>query len=113
MNNRRLSSSEVAIVDREFLYKEINLMLNKPSNLEIRNGNTWVISQNRFINRAEANIIQLIEEYGEVVKTFYTYKDCAKYLEVSLQTIPNRINKNSLFKLKDKFYTLKKVEYAN
>jgi len=40
MNNRRLSSSEVAIVDREFLYKEINLILNKPSNLEVRNGNT-------------------------------------------------------------------------
>jgi len=110
MNNRRLSSSEVAIVDREFLYKEINLMLNKPSNLEIRNGNTWVISQNRFINRAEANVIQLIEGNGFVVKTFYTYKDCAEYLEVSLQTIPNRINKNSIFKFKDKFYTLKKVE---
>jgi len=33
MNNRRLSSSDIAIVDREFLYKEINLMLNKPSGL--------------------------------------------------------------------------------
>lgn len=110
MNNRRLSSSEVAIVDREFLYKEINLMLNKPSNLEIRNGNTRVITQNRFINRAEANVIQLIKDNGEVVKTFYTYKDCAEYLEVSLQTIPNRININSLFKFKDKLYTLKKVE---
>jgi hypothetical protein len=110
MNNRRLSSSGVVIVDREFLYQEINLMLNKPSNLEIRNGNTWIISQNRFINRTEANVIQLIDDNGVVVETFYTFKDCAKYLEVSLQTIPNRINKNSLFKFKDKFYTLKKAE---
>lgn len=59
-------------------------------------------------DRAEANVIQLIKDNGEVVKTFYTYKDCA--LEVSLQTIPNRINKNSLFKFNGKFYTLKKVE---
>lgn len=85
-------------------------MLNKPSNLEVRNGNTWVITQNRFISRTGANVIQLIEDNGVVVETFYTFKDCTKYLEVSLQTIPNRINKNSLFKFKDKFYTLKKVE---
>lgn len=38
MNNRRLSSSELAIVDREFLYKEINFMLSKPSNMEVKNG---------------------------------------------------------------------------
>jgi|ERR1044071_7675737 hypothetical protein len=113
MNSRRLSSSGAVIVDREFLYQEINLMLNKPSNLEVRNGNTWVISQNRFINRTEANIVQLIGDQGEIVETFYTFKDCAKYLGVSLQTIPNRINKNSRFRFKDKFYTIKKVESNN
>ena len=110
MNNRRLSSSEVAIVDREFLYKEINLILNKPSNLEVRNGNTWIISQNRFINRTGSNVIQLIGDNGEVIASFYSFKDCATYLDVYLQTIPNRINKNSKFKFKDKFYTFKKVE---
>lgn len=110
MNNRRLSSSEVAIVDREFLYKEINLILNKPSNLEVKNGNTWIISQNRFINRTGSNVVQLIGDNGEVITSFYSFKDCAKYSDVSLQAIPNRINKNSKFKFKDKFYTLKKVE---
>jgi hypothetical protein len=39
MNSRRLSNSGMATIDRELLYKDINLMLSKPSNLEIRNGN--------------------------------------------------------------------------
>lgn len=69
---------------------------------------TWIISQNRFINKPEANIIQLIDDKGVVVETFYTFKDCAKFLNVSLQTIPNRINKNSIFKFKDQFYNLQR-----
>jgi hypothetical protein len=84
-------------------------MLSKPSNLEIRNGNIWIISHNRFINGVVQNEIQLIDEKGEVAETFYTFKDCANYLEVSLQTIPNRINKNSLLKFKGKLHSLKKV----
>ncbi len=109
MNSRRLSNSGKATVDRELLHKEINLMLSKPSNLEIRNGNLWIISHNRFIKGVTQNEIQLIDDKGEVARTFYTFKDCANYLEVSLQTIPNRINKNSLFKFRGRLYTLKKV----
>jgi hypothetical protein len=30
-------------------------MLSKPSNLEIRNGNIWIISHNRFINGVVQN----------------------------------------------------------
>lgn len=44
MNSRRLSNSAAVTVNRELLYKEINLMLSKPSNLEVRNGNIWIIS---------------------------------------------------------------------
>lgn len=55
------------------------------------------------------NEIQLTDENEIVVERFYTFKDCANYLEVSIQTILNRINKNSLFKFKGKPYTLKKV----
>lgn len=47
-----------------------------------------------------------------MVESFDTYKDCAKYLEVSIQTIPNRINNNSQFLFKDKLYTLKKVKFT-
>jgi hypothetical protein len=55
MNSRRLSNSGMATIDRELLYKDINLMLSKPSNLEIRNGNIWIISHNRFINGVVQN----------------------------------------------------------
>lgn len=83
-------------------------MLSKPSNLEIRNENILIISHNRFINREVSNVIQLINKKGEVAETFYTFKDCAKYLQVSPQTIPNRIKKNSRFKFNGKLYTIKK-----
>ncbi len=109
MNNRRLSSCIAAIVDREILYQEIKNMLNKPSNLEIRNGNIRVISQNRFINRMTANLIQLISCNGEVLASFDSYKDCAKFLGVSPQTIPNRIARDSQIKYKDILCNLKKV----
>ena len=84
-------------------------MLNKPSNLEIRNGNLWVISENRFINRRTASTIQLIKFNGKTIASFDTFKDCAKYLGVSIQIIPNRIEKKIKFKFKDKICTLKKV----
>ena len=61
------------------------------------------------INRTVANIIQLIDDKGRrLVKSFNTYKDCAKYL-VSIQTIPNRISNNSQFIFKDKLCTRREI----
>jgi hypothetical protein len=93
------------------LYKEINLMLSKPSSFfKWWNDKIWIISHNRFINREANSVIQLIDEKKEVAETFYTFKDCAKYLQVSPQTIPNRIKNNSESKFNGKLYILKKAE---
>nr|YP_009072385.1 hypothetical protein SBORM_0121 [Sclerotinia borealis]AIJ56813.1 hypothetical protein SBORM_0121 [Sclerotinia borealis] len=51
MNNNRLSTaSSHPTVDRTLLLAEINLLINGPSNFELRNGRKWVISLKKYYN---------------------------------------------------------------
>ena len=91
MNLKRLSTNPDCdlIVKRKVLQDKIYKLLNSPSNLERKeNGRIFIISQNRYLNEG-AKAVQLIDNKGNIINTFHSKADCAKFLGVSSTTVAN------------------------
>ncbi len=92
MNNNRLSSVKSNKINREDLEFKINNLLAAPSNLEIINGRTFIVSEQRYINNGKGkslnNPIILVDKQDEsIIRTFLLQAECAKYFGVSESTI--------------------------
>jgi hypothetical protein len=95
MNNKRLSSRGAPqSVDREFLQSEIDkLLLNSNSNIELMaDGRKYIKSLKRY--EASTNIgVELKDKEGEVINSFTSLSDCAKFLGISRSTVTRRLQK--------------------
>lgn len=83
MNNYRLSTYKNIKIDRDQLLKDVSTLLNCPSNYEIIGDRKIIKSLNKPAGVGKHIIIQLEEENGNVIKTFYSILDCAKFFKVS------------------------------
>ena len=98
MNNNRLSTSNNPIVDKEKLYLKVQTFLNKPSNLELRDGRVWIVSENRFRNEGgKSKALELWDDQGNVIKAFKSIAECGRYLSVSPITVYRLIKKGDFF----------------
>lgn len=93
MNNYRLSSNKcTAPVDRALLQVEIDTLLNGPSNFEKReDGRIFIKSLDRYYTNRINIKVELKDENGNLLNTFDSMADCAKYLGISPMTVAKRI----------------------
>lgn len=85
-------------VNRTLLLTDIALLINKGSNYMILDGKTYIKSLNRFLSTNKKVAVQLIaEDSGVILKTFDSVSECAKFLDINIQTAHYRTKKNSNF----------------
>jgi len=107
MNNRRLSNSGLPPVkDRASIYLEIKRLLMGPSNYEKKGDRIWIISQNKFLIEGIRKEVQIIDDQGNILKTFKSLTDCAKLLGVAKSTVSDRLKNNKEFKFENKVVRL-------
>lgn len=111
MNNRRLSSEmNRSIVDREHLYTEIHSLLSGPSNYQITDKGTLILSKQIYLREGGvAKAIQIIDEEGEVLEIFPSMLKCAEVLGKNNNTLTKWVRSNRQFKWKNKLCTIKKL----
>ena len=109
MNNYRLSTNSSDIkVDRDKLLKDVKKLLEGSSNYEIVGDRKIIKSLNRLVGVGKQVNIQLEEQDGTVVKTFFSVSDCAKFFNASRTLIYSRILKNKPILFGDKYVYIKK-----
>nr|QCW06938.1 hypothetical protein [Drechslerella brochopaga] len=116
MNNNRLSTSIKPKDDKILLSAEIEKLLNKPSNYEMKEGKVFIISLNRYFKEISntAQPIQLIEvKPKNIISTFNSLSDCVKFLGYGKSTVHNRLVKGIQFLYKGKLVYLQKYHYQN
>lgn len=112
MNSYRLSTREASAVDRVLLHYDINRLLSRPSNYEVREGKTWIISKNRFLTEvSEAQEVELMDVNNNLIKRFAAQSTAAKFLNVSTATISRRLNQNGSFTFNNQLVYIKKAPY--
>jgi hypothetical protein len=111
MNNNRLSTADKPGVDRAQLLLKIDELLSLPidTNYEIIDGKTFIKSLNRFRIDQGSVAVELVEDSGNIIQSFNSYIDCAKFLGVTGTTISNRAKKGTQFKFKGKSAYIRKV----
>lgn len=114
MNNNRLSTSKASSatkVDRDIIQMDIDKLLSKPSNYEIKDGRIFIKSLNRFKGSPTSKLVQLLDvTSGDIINTFSSIAESAKFLNVLPQTTRIRVQKNTHFLFKGKLVYLKFVE---
>jgi hypothetical protein len=100
-------------INREDLELKIKNLLAAPSNLEIINGRTFIVSEQRYIINAKGkslnNTINLVNKENEsIIRIFLSQAECAKYLGVSESTVSNRLKKGLTFNYGEKLVLLRK-----
>jgi hypothetical protein len=101
MNNNRLS---------ELLQVDITKLLNEPSNYEIKDGRVFIKSLNRFKGSPGSKMVQLLEATNEdVMNTFSSIAEGAKFLDILPQTARIRVQKNTKFLFNGKLVYFKLV----
>jgi hypothetical protein len=98
MNNNRLSTSNKPIVDRDNLSLKIQALLNKPSNLELREGRVWIISEARFQSEGgKSKALELRDDQGNLVNAFKSISECGRYLSISPTSVSRLIKRAEFF----------------
>ena len=114
MNNNRLSSSlrSKNSITREQLIKKIEDLLNKPSNLEIKeDGRIFIKNLNKFYNPGKGSTkVGLFDENGNLENYFDTITACAKHLGVSNDVVSRTlINKGKPVSIDSKVFFVKRM----
>ena len=114
MNNNRLSSSLCSknSITREQLIKKIEDLLNKPSNLEIKeDGRIFIKNLNKFYNPGKGSTkVGLFDENGNLENYFDTITACAKHLGVSNDVVSRTlINKGKPVSIDSKVFFVKRM----
>lgn len=118
MNNNRLSTSgkpQINILGRVKLIEDITKLLSTPSNYEYQeDGKIHIISENRLLlprgKRGKPVKVALISSEGNVINTFNSIGDCAKFLDIVPSTARNRLIKGLSFLFKNDLCFIKKLE---
>jgi len=118
MNNNRLSTSgkpQINILERVKLIEDITKLLSTPSNYEYQeDGKIHIISENRLLlprgKRGKPVKVALISSEGNVINTFNSIGDCAKFLDIVPSTARNRLIKGLSFLFKNDLCFIKKLE---
>lgn len=110
----RLSSSKKEAIDLDLLTKDINSLLSRPSNLEIREpgGRIFIKSLNRYkpgVSKNRRIKVKLQDELGIILKKFDTIKSCAEYLGVDPSWAKTLLVKGKPVKIKNKNYFIKEL----
>jgi len=105
MNNYRLSTSNNIQINREQLLIDIEKLLNGPSNYEIVGDRKIIKSLNKPVGIGKQITLELIDEKGNTLRTFYSILECANYFKVSRSLIYGRIlnNKPIIYENKNVF----------
>ena len=113
MNSYRLTSSGHPKIDRSLLEADITKLVSGPSNYEIREGKTFIKSLNRYVKEISPNgpiAVQLVDlQTGNIISTFDSFNDCAKFLDSNRTTVSRRSARNNQFEHKGKLVYLQKV----
>jgi len=114
MNNNRLSTSKgssATKVDRDLLQVDLDKLLSESSNYEIKEGRIFIKSLNRFKGSPTSKMVQLLDvTSGNIISTFSSIAESAKFLGALPQTTRIRVQKNTHFLFKGKLVYLKFVE---
>lgn len=102
MNYNRLSTSDVT-VDRNLLHSQVTKLLSGPSNLEIRDGKSFIISLNRNKAVNKSITVQIVDiNNSDILGEYKSYADCAKTLGVPSATVLYRVKKGNAFTFNSK-----------
>ena len=97
MNYGRLSTSNTTKIDRNLLRLEVDKFLTQPSNYEIREGRTFIVSLNRYTVANAAIEVFLMDKGNEVLKSFSSVAECANYLGLTRFTVKRRADNGQQF----------------
>lgn len=97
MNNNRLSTSNKPKIDIDL--EKIEEFIKQPSNYEIREGKTFILSLNRYKVDNKNITVTLVK--GEVFKSFSSIAECAKYLGIARSIVNNRALNGTYFLYKN------------
>ena len=114
MNNRRLSTENPDIdnseAKRALLQLEIDKLLSAPSNFEVKeDGRIFIKSLNKYYSNRDYLAVELQDKDGNVISTFKTLTDCAKYLSMPRSSLDLKFKKKESISFKDKLLYIKKV----
>jgi hypothetical protein len=113
MNNNRLTTRRSGLVDRAALDCDIKRLLKGPSNFEIKeDGRIFIKSLNKYYNNKAKIRLDLINMTGDIIESFDSSSDCAKYLNVSPMTVSLRLRSSKPFLFKGKLVYIKKSAVA-
>jgi len=110
MNKYRLSNSDAPIIDRFSLKAEIDKLLSGPSNYTSKDGKVWINSLKRFKTDNKPKGVQLVEvSEGNILNTFLTQTDCAKFFNISEAAVRKRLKKETQFEFEGLIVYLRRV----
>ena len=113
MNNRRLSTNTSVInITRDQLMVKVNELLKRPSNLEeLGDGRFLIKSLNKiYVPGKGLSKIEIRDEDGNLVNSFDTITECAKFLDVSNDIVSRTLLKKGKPIIKNsKILTVKRV----
>jgi hypothetical protein len=109
MNSNRLSTNSThVLVDRAQLDKDITEILAGPSNFEITaSGEIKNIYSGRIMHQNVRKAVELINEEGEIFKSFDSVKQCAIFLNAALSSTYKQIKNNKPIYYENKIYFIK------
>nr|YP_009568437.1 hypothetical protein [Drechslerella brochopaga]QBL02519.1 hypothetical protein [Drechslerella brochopaga] len=111
MNLNRLSTNAAKLSqpDRVKLTRNIDKLLNGPSNLEIKaNGRIFIKSLNKYYIGGEKIKVNLLDKEGILLNSFDSISECAKFLGISAGTVKDRLWNNKPLKVDSKEFFIQK-----
>lgn len=108
MNNYRLSTFKNEKINREQLLIDIVNLLNDPSNYETIGDRIIIRSLNKPVGVSKQISLELIDEEGNNIRTFYSILECTNFFNVSKLLIYDRIIKNKSIIYENKNVFVKK-----
>ena len=113
MNSKRLSTNPSrVIIDRVKLDNEIAKLLAGPANFEITaDGDIKNIYSGRTIPKGGKIEVVLVNESGEIFKSFDSVKDCALFIGVGLSALYTKVNTDKSVNYDNKVYFIKRKDY--
>lgn len=96
MNLNRLSTNSAKLSPclQAKLKEDIYELLSGASNLEVKNGKTWIKSLNRYYTVVERIKVNILDKNGLLLYSFDSTSKCAKFLGISGHTVRRRLVDN-------------------
>ena len=110
MNSKRLSTNlSREIIDKVRLDMDIIRLLVGPANFKITaDGDIRNIYSGKILPKEGKIAVVLVNESGEIFKSFDSVKDCALFLGVGLSTLYKKVNSDKSVSYDNKVYFIKR-----